>query len=299
MTQTSEKAKPVLLLFGNCQGQMIQSVLAESNTIDSAVRLEQFPSWTLHSAAEWDQMASEYLNDTVVLWEQVESDVPDAIKEANKAELSRRLPSGCRIIRYPGFYFRGLWPFYCEDSRQKHEPFYPNFRYPFGDSVARLLADADLSDDLLFEKYMEQSRASMPDLDQKLEWDERRLDVLDKECDVKCRDYILGNFRSSRLFYDPQHCSAMPLAFVTSRMVEQTLAGRWLDGAAALSELTDMFGKLRAQNPHEMPIHPEVIRHFGLSYVTDESHYQWEAHSWNFRQYIVKYIRYADYCRLE
>jgi hypothetical protein len=46
-----------------------------------------------------------------------------------------------------------------------------------------------------------------------------------------------------------------------------------------------------------VPIHPLVAERLGLQFYDPDATYRWHAHEWTFRQYILHYIRWADYLR--
>ena len=92
-----------------------------------------------------------------------ESMVGDA---AAKRGIRVGLPSGCDIRTFPTSSLHALWPFQRRDARLVPEPpIYNGGRYFESDAVAASLVNPAITDDALFDMYMELTEAAPLDRD--------------------------------------------------------------------------------------------------------------------------------------
>ena len=167
MSTTASGAKPSILIYGNCQGEHIAHVAQYLPGLREKFNIKVI---MLHLVTErdWETRFNEaFFDDVQVVWNQVESGEPTA----HRRILESRIPPGCQVVTYPPLIVLCLWPFSGADPRQavRTEVF-----YPWPDSIAASLAEEDLPDDALFERYMQISSEKMPNLERRLRIDATR-----------------------------------------------------------------------------------------------------------------------------
>ena len=276
-----------ILIYGNCQGEELMLTGRYLRSFAGDIGFKWIPAHKV-TLADWEmQYDAAYMRDVIAVWEQVESGQPTA----NRAALHQRLPAGCEIVKFPPLSALFLWPFSGNDPRLAADP----DRYPWPDSIGAVLSTASLSDDALFERYMEATTERMPDLNRRLRIDVARWTATDALADIKLAEWVEQNFRTTKLFHTSGHITAA----VTGRLFKQLLQStRSFDRqriGPALAETDTLLQRHRGQDFECVPIHPLVADGLGLTWYDPDARYRWHGHDWTFRQYILHYIRWAPY----
>lgn len=214
--------------------------------------------------------------------------------KVSHAALREEMPDSCVVLSFPGPSTLSLWPLRGPDPRNVPEP--PRYlagRYRWTDRVAAALAGSDLPDDRLFDRYLQLSRETWPDLDAVFGADQEAWCESDASCDVPLGDFILKNFRDQLLFDTPHACSPSLLRHLCHELLSASIRrGRFSSGAQ--DAMNGLFVGFAGWN-EQLPIHPEVVRHFGLRSCTEGRRYRWGTNMVTFQDYIVNYIRWAEW----
>lgn len=284
----SANASPSILIYGNCQAEAIAHVARFLPSLRDKVRFKIIP-FHIVTKQEWQtRYAPEWFADVRALWNQVESGEPTE----HRLALQSRLAPDCQVVRFPPYSMLCLWPFAGNDPRVAGAV---DYRYPWSDSIAASLADEGLSDDALFDKYIQISSARMPDLERRLRMDVGRWRVTDGLADIQVADWVLNNFRTKELFYTADHLTAWPLGRMLKLLLEQTglLSGREIFQAQLDADF--LLRHYQGQDLEIAPLHPLVAERLGIAYHDPEARYRWHGHEWTYREYILKYIRWEPF----
>jgi hypothetical protein len=276
-----------ILVYSNCQGEELIKTGRFMPSLTGRVAFKWIP---LHlvTADDWAaRYGRDFMADVEVLWEQVETGAPSA----HRQELHRRLPRGSQVLRFPPYNALSLWPFAGNDPRIATDP----ARYPWPDSIAAALSTETLSDDALFQRYMEITTQRMPDLERRLRMDVTRWQAADALSDIQAAPWVEQHFRDMKLFHTAGHLTAVPIAFMLRQLLERT-------EVVPRGELTRLRGEIDTllrlhggQDFESVPIHPLVAERLRLRFYDPNARYRWHAHEWTFREYIVHYARWAPY----
>lgn len=276
-----------ILIYANCQGDELTRTGRFMPSLTGRIGFKWIP---LHLVTREDwvtRYGADFMADVVVLWEQVEAGPVSEYRQ----ELHRRLPSGCQVVRFPPYNALCLWPFSGNDPRLAADP----TRYPWSDSIAASLATEDLPDDALFERYMQITTQRMPDLERRLRMDVARWQAADALSDIQSATWVEEHFRDMKLFHTAGHLTAAPIARMFRQLLERTTI-------VPRGELTRLRGEIDTllrfhdgQDFESVPIHPLVAERLGLRFYDPEARYRWHAHEWTFREYILRYARWAPY----
>jgi hypothetical protein len=292
----SAERKASVILYGNCQATGLRKILARMPYLSSRVNFRVIEYFNMRGrGGGLSQFPRNLFDEVDVVWEQLGTDFVAERKQFH-CLIAKRNP---RIIRFPAFTINTLWPFMGADKRLIRDPDYPRqrrYRIPdqIGFTVAQEIGSRSASDEEVFDRYMELSAERFPDLDRRLEIDHAQWRFRDSQADIAVFDYVNDNFRSHRLFHDPAHVSALPQRFVLSRLIEETLS-EWVDCRRAIDELAAILADYHGMEWASVPIHPLVGERLRLSYYDPNARYLWYSHEWNFRDYIVSYIRWVPY----
>ena len=276
-----------VLIYANCQGE---ELLTTGHYLPSLAGRLGFKWIPLHKVSheDWDtKYGADFMADVVTVWEQMESGPPSA----NRQELRARLPASVQTVRFPPFSALCLWPFAGNDPRLAVDP----MRYPWSDSVAAMLAPQDLPDDALFSEYMRITTERMPDVERRLRLDIARWQASDAQSDIKSADWVERNFRDIKLFHTAGHLTAAPTAFVLKQLLERTEAIHRNDLPRLNGEVDMLLRHHLGQNFESVPVHPVVAERLRLRFFDPNARYRWHGHEWTFREYILRYARWAPY----
>jgi hypothetical protein len=229
----------------------------------------------------------DFMADVVTVWEQVET----GGLSSNRAALHQHIPKNIPVVTFPPFTASCLWPFAGNDPRIAADP----NRYPWPDSIAAVLATENLPDDALFEKYLRVTTERMPDLDRRLRLDIARWKASDAIADIRLADWVENTFRSVNLFHTGGHITATAAGYLMKQLLSRTSILTPALARAAIGETDVLLRHHTGQDFECVPIHPLVAERLGLAFYDPDAKYRWHEHEWTFRQYILHYIRWADY----
>ena len=212
-----------------------------------------------------------------------------------KSGLRALLPAHCTVRTFATSGCNSLWPFRGRDERLVPEPpIYNGGRYSHTDPIAAALAGTAMTDDALFDAYLESTEISAIDLDRGYANDLTQWQRDDAVCDVKLASFIDAGFRNDRLFATP-HERLTPIVRETVRQLLETPEIVGLADAQALSAALDRL-LLHWQASHQgLPVHPRVGQHFGLRWWSPDMRYRMLGNDFTFRDYIIRYIRWSPW----
>ncbi len=290
MNTTAGSTKPAILIYGNCQGEHVGHVAQYLPGLREKFDVKVI---ALHvvTAPDWDTLYDEaFFANVAVVWNQVESGEPTAHRKIFES----RIPPGCQVVKYPPLSILCLWPFSGADPRQavRTEDF-----YPWPDSIAASLANEDLSDDALFDRYMQLSTEKMPNINRRLRIDGIRGKATDALADIPIWDWVEANFRDRRLFHTSSHLTGLPTGHLLKALIARTEGLTAAEILRARQETDFLLRHYRGQDVEMVPVHPLVAEQLDLSWYNPDQRYRWHGHEWTFRDYILKYIRWEPYLR--
>ncbi len=195
--------------------------------------------------------------------------------ELASSRLMDKLPSTAVSLHVPNMFFKGYWPFWTNTGPMA-----------FGDSFLDHLADQGLSLAEGMHIYLHGRLSSKFDLDAiaaeslERERDKERLAV------VGTADHVAAFWKERQLFTSVNHPQAELCLRVADAILERLNLPPVPPAARRACPLCDA--------DFDLPIHPEVGRHFGLPFVFPERTYNIFGKSLTFAQYAACYLD----CRL-
>ena len=288
MSQTTSGTKPTILIYGNSQAERLGHVAAHLPGLREKFDIKAIAS---KPAAEKDGASSfddAFFADVRVVWRQIEPGDP----AAHWQTLEPRIPSGCQIVTFPALHLFCQWPSIGADPRQIVAS---DVFYPWPDAIAASLAQEELSDDALFERYMRLSTEHMPDLDLRLRIDAARAQAMDARADVKLWDWIEANLRTRALFDAPAHPTPATTGQVLKQLMARTGELTPAEQLRTRQETDFLLRSYRGLDAEMVPVHPLVAARLGLAWYDPDRTYRWHGHEWTFREYILKYIRWEPF----
>lgn len=277
--------KPSIVVFGNCQADWIERGLKVVPGVADRFDVSYVYSFD-HPVTGLAKPDPDLLARCVLLIEQRGG--------WDRFPWADALPPSAEVVTFPALTLDALWPLTTfQDPRNVPVlPEYPFGRFPYGD---RLISDwlaSGTSREETLARYLSWPVAEHEDLDRVHELGEVRLEMADAACDIKMADEVLSAGKDEPLFYTCNHPRPELLARLASRIVAKTesVIGSAAEASRAMRRL---LCERRPNDNIQVPVHPDVARHFGLSWYRDDLVYCCYALTGlSYRDYWQAYTNY-------
>ncbi len=212
-------------------------------------------------------------------------------REFNVALGREALRPGVEFHTFPMVLQAYLWPYAHEPHvLNAPEPPLPDGPYPgqLSDSFLNRLITKGVPPQEALEQYRAHDIAKAAHLDRlyELHMDQQR--ERDRRTDFDLTSILEADFRREALFMSPHH---------PNRRLFGVLLSQLFGKMGVAPHVTDiaLCSMLKAPFPSgELPLHPGVIRHFGLEFADDATRYAFHAEGrFNFDEYVLRYMAYA------
>lgn len=196
------------------------------------------------------------------------------------------LPAKVERLRFPHLTADFLWPFAGRPHPQ-NRGFFPIVGGPYpaehGDSFLDRLAEEGVEEDEAVARYLALDIAKAASLDERLSARLSRMRKLDDVTGFATAELVEGGFRNHPLFLSRERPSRS-----MTREIAATLFRK-------LGEDPKLAQKLRISSPSDraQPLHPGVIRHFGLTFANADTRYPMNDEGrFTFTEYCHRYWRF-------
>ncbi len=211
-------------------------------------------------------------------------------REFNVALNADALRPGVEFHAFPMVLLPFLWPYAHEPHvRNAPEPPLPDGPYPgqLSDSFLNRLITRGVAPEAALAEYRAHDIAKAAHLDRLYELHLELQQDRDARTGFDIASLIASDFRREALFMSPHHPNARLFGVLVSQLFEKM-------GVPTETTALALCGLLRSPFPSgEAPIHPGVIKHFGLEYADDATDYAFHAEGrFTFDDYVLRYMRY-------
>ena len=185
-----------------------------------------------------------------------------------------------------------LWPF-ANEAHVRNEPRPPFSDGPYpsqlGDSYLNRLISRGVSPEEALDQYLELDISKVTHLDRLAELYMERQQERDQRTGFNIAPVIEAEFRREHLFRTPHHPNAMLFGIVAQQLFTRL-------GVPAETVRTAVLSLDRSPFPSdELPIHPGVIRHFGLTFADSMTLYSYfDEGRFTFPEFVLRYMRYEN-----
>ncbi|MBF0153974.1 MAG: hypothetical protein HQL64_09575 [Magnetococcales bacterium] len=258
--------KPTIVFHGNCQSYTFYTMAMKDARLTEEYTIGLLRISDGDGPRQFEMLctepvkASELLSNCAIFFQQKSL-------WAMTCGYAERLPPGCRKVSFPMLSLELLWPFYMlrpyprpfglEDNRRGH-----------GDRILHNLIKKGLPSLETLARFMGSDIHRSLDLDRAYDLYFDKLRTLDQEVDVPVAGLIEDSFRHRQLFVDPAHPSVPFCYYMASQifrcagLMEEGFIQNW-DGFFSFSPT--------------FPIHPQVMEHYGLTWVDHHTRYAFHA----------------------
>jgi hypothetical protein len=267
--------RSVLLLHGSCQVEKIGLILRGLPSVTHAYDIHIFPDYGNRiSAPSADLIAA------------CRVFVYQARPFSSLPLFAEKLISQGLGIRMPFVSCDAFWP---SEVECKHDPRFPDLpwgRYPYGDRMLARLLRSDMNDESVVDQYLQLDLAQIFRLDDLIDKWYRLLDKLEAEAAIKVSSIVRQNWRTTRLFWDSVHPTNSLLGHIASELAVRL-------GIPITDHELNTAKQVEEQNFIMKPVHPSLIRYFGLTWLTDNDLYRHlDDPPVTSREWYVRYVAY-------
>ncbi len=210
-----------------------------------------------------------------------------------KHGLSREeLGGGVEVFRFPLIMAGFLWPF-ANEPHVHNVPERPISDGPYpsqmSDSFLNRLITKGVSPEDALEQYLALDIAKAASLDRMTEIYLDRQRERDAATGFSIAPAIEARFRTEKLFLTAEHPEANIFALVAGQLFAAMDVPADVTRAALESLVRSPFP------PTELPLHPGVIAHFGLTFADADTRYTYaDEGRFTFAEYVLRYMRYEN-----
>lgn len=209
--------------------------------------------------------------------------------DKNSALITDLLPADCIRIPIISLALSTAWPFYFKDMaiRKGRSETAADY-FPYGDTFITRRVKAGASLDEVVREYTTLDVNSVLSLD---EWKASNLAMLRKReesSSIRISSYIEETFEAKRCFWAPNH----PTNSLVRHAFGQVLEVLGLDDLDAKAG-DDFASHIGLGALPQLPVHPSIIEHFGLTYIDNNSLYTHQEQSMDFESWVRLYTATA------
>jgi len=254
--------RELCLIHANCQGDALHSLLAAAPVFARRFEIRKYTNYLKESIPQQD-----FDQCRVFLYQHLGENWNDL---ASDALLARLHPSACRI-QIPNLLFKGYWPLWTHKSAMN-----------YGDILLDLLVSRGYSESEVLHVYLRGKLAGKYDLNALLAESLDRERQKEQGAVISLTDFIEENWRARQLFLSPNHPEKSLLLAIADAVLENLGLGRL--PPSLRSVFTPDYPDF------ELPIHPQVGAHFGLSFADAGRLYSIYGRPMSFARYAACYV---------
>jgi hypothetical protein len=263
-----------LVVIGNCQAEVVAKGLEHPAILPFFSVKYHFVELSdcHHEQARQDLLSC----DTVLVQD---------IANFDNYPLSSRIPERTEIIRFPCLRLASLWPFDSQngpgDARARGRAAEPPLFTHFDGLLARLRGKIP-DEEKRYQAYSSLALDGLVNFRRMHQFEERRLSALDRRFDCALGQFILDNFRSTRLL----------CATGQPKPVLYRLLLRWLLPRLGIADDYPDDGFLDAADTDEIPVHPAVARALDVGWADETTTYRFHGGQVRWEEYVRRYIEH-------
>lgn len=275
-TRVAEPGKSCIV-FSACHGVLVRHALL--------LHIEEFKeNSAVHFCPSWEEDIDAILAvapqcDYFI----VQAEQLPVVKE-RIARIRAQLPPTAVTAYFPPIGFTPLWPDLFRDWSAPIDPELNKPLFPFADRRIISLIKKGVPRNRVVDEYLSIDVAKAVNIDRLLEVWKVNSEAFDAQCDCALTDILENNIRERLTFFSTFHCAN----FVVFDLIERLADKLGLTISRPYPEAPELL------RDYEHPVHPSMISHFGIKYLTPETRYlMLRGDTATFTEHCERYIDYV------
>lgn len=263
------------IAFGNCQAAALKLYLSELSSFSETYECHVYANWQLLKHNKLAIPIQQLSHADLILYQPL-SDVHGcySTNKANPESFMSLLSDNCKTISFPRLHNNSLWPLFHKNASRTVMYGKINNHIESMDQL-NYLYDNDMIDYDFTHRALENYRISK----QK-----------EEETDVKIVDYIYDTMHKQKVFLTHDHPTSCVFNEVTRQVCDVLgIEYNYEKGLTFPENIANLQDSVYHRADKQYPISRYAIKHFGLTYVTDETPSTYEFYQLLTKDYYKKY----------
>ena len=247
----------IAIIYGNCQTELIQRFMAESDELMSRYIFVNIPRVCQEDDQVWNDLIESGIFSFCDLFiYQIVLDNNRFGIARSTSRIEKLLNENCIKVSIPNIYFDGYFPQLEKNPYNVLEDVQEDGLFKWGDKfVNKLLLDGTDTNQII-KIIFDEDYLSYQEVQKHIDNSFENLEMREQFTDIKISDYIRKNFEERQLFFSPNHPNNELLIQCAIRILD--FLG--MDNTI-WTEPVDSFMSLMSE---DVVIYPSVIRQIGL-----------------------------------
>lgn len=251
--------KKIVVIYGNCHSSIIAEILSScSSFLNEYIVYPTLPIHLMKSAEDFEHPVFRHCD--IFIHQSIRSENRYG-KEFASDNIIKRLKPQCQVIAIPNVYHLPMC-FFPQYSPEKEFVSKNNETIFFRDAIIDKLYSQGFSKKRIVEEYRNNNLFEKDMLDKSFLSFIHKLELRERDWDIKISNYIIENYQTQKLFYDPNHPTTPVLKYIAKRILEL------LDVNYDKNEMKEMNVSLL--DSYEMPIISSAKKHLNMTYDDSE-----------------------------
>lgn len=289
----SGASKPIIIVVGNCQSSFVANFLKALPEVGQQFEVKRFRNF--NEDLDGNDVSGGRPDDLPVFVRSNKGRIVAFLRQATHNWAGDPITRDdfapeTVFVEYPAAQITYLWPLAFRDDRFKKAPASVRRRIPYSlhDSLLRKLALDGVPEEDVVAAYMAHDITATFKLDRLRALNDAKMKQIDKMASFPIADYVAANVTDVQLFRTMNHPSGPLMAEIMRRIL--ALLPFVTDQTAVQYRLEEAAGGPGIQDV-DAPIHPQIVRHFGLSWAERDQYRFWDEGSYSFAEHLVRLYR--------
>lgn len=251
------RTRRIAIVYGNCQTELIQRFLTESDEFISAYIIINIPRVCQEDDEIWDMIyESNIFSFCDLLIYQAVSDNNKFGITRSTSNLLKNMSKGCIKVSIPNIYFDGYFPQIQKNKYNVLEDVQEDGLFKWGDKYVDQLIISGLDKRQILDTIFDDTFLADKDIAESIDNAFDNLEKRELFNDIKISDYIRKYYKNRQLFFAPNHPNNELLIEMSKRILAY-LGMSTIINDESVSSFMSLMGE-------DVVVYPSVIRYLGM-----------------------------------
>lgn len=252
-----KRNRKIAIVYGNCQTELIQRFLAESEEFISNYIILNIPRVCQEDEKTWKKVFETGIFSFCDIF------IYQIVSDGNKYGITRStsrvtgcLTDGCIKVAIPNVYFDGYFPQIVKNKYNVLEDIQEDGLFKWGDRYVEQLMMSGLDEKQITDIIFDNMFLSDEEIAECVSNAFNNLEKREALTDVKISDYIKQHYENRQLFFAPNHPNNELLLEMTNRILD------YLGMSKIVND--ESVGAFLSLMGEDIVVYPSVIRYLGM-----------------------------------